>query len=230
MAVRPRDGLLAVLLLAPGAAAAQSAAPCPPRGTPVVLVEVQDRAPRVLPPLPARALRVQAGGPPDGNFPHHLGLTVFSVESRSEITVRTQANEGDACAVPAEVRLMLVQTEHSIRLAREVPAGSCLANEVLAHERRHAEVNRRTLRDAARDLRATARAWSARAERHAADAGQAAIALQDELAAAIEPVLERLRAARERGHATIDTPAEYERLSRVCPEDQRRLRAALRGR
>jgi hypothetical protein len=230
------------LLLLPGVSAAQQgetpAAPaeamtaavaCPPRGAPVVQVEVQDRAPRILPPIPARALRAQAGGAVDGTFPHHLGLTVFSVESRSEITVRTQATEAGACALPAEVRLALVQTEHTIRLAREVPPGSCLAGEVLAHERRHAEVNRRTLRDAAPDLRATARAWAVRAEKRAADAGSAAAALQDELAQAIEPVLERLRAARERAHAAIDRPAEYERLSRVCPEDQRRLRAALRG-
>ena len=76
-------------------------------------VEVQDRAPRILPPVPARALRAQAGGAVDGAFPHHLGLTVFSVESRSEITVRTQATEAGACALPAEVRLSLVQTEHT---------------------------------------------------------------------------------------------------------------------
>jgi hypothetical protein len=210
----------------PGAAAAIA---CPARGVPAVVVAVQDRPPRILPPVPARALRAQAGGPTDSAFPHHLGLTVFSVESRSEITVRTQASEAGACALPAEVRLALVQTEHSIRLAREVPPGSCLAAEVLAHERRHAEVNRRTLRDTARELRATARAWAMRAEKRAADAGSAAAALQDDLAQASEPVLEKLRAARERAHAAIDRPAEYDRLSRVCPEDQRRLRAALRG-
>ncbi len=212
------------------APAPQPAAACPPRGTPVVQVEVRDRQPRVLPPMPARTLRSQAGGAVDGDFPHHLGLTVFSGESRSEITVRTQANEAGACALPAEVRLSLVTTEHSIRLAREVPAGSCLAREVLAHERRHAEVNRRTLREAAGDLRATARAWAARAESRAADAGAAALVLQDELTRAIEPVLERLRTTRERGHSAIDASAEYQRLSRVCPEDQRKLRVALRGR
>jgi len=102
---------------------------------PVVQVAVQDRPPRILPPIPARALRAQAGGAVDGAFPHHLGLTVFSVESRSEITVRTQATEAGACALPAEVRLALVQTEHTIRLAREVPPGSCLAGEVLARHK-----------------------------------------------------------------------------------------------
>jgi len=214
-----------------GEAVAQPVVSCPPRGTPLVEVQVRDRAPRILRPAPARTLRTEAGGTFDGPFPHHLGLTVSTVESRSEITVRTQGPPaGPACAVPTSVRLTLVQTEHSIRLAREVPPNGCLAREVLAHERRHAEVNRRTLRDAAADLRRTARIWAARAEKQAADSGRAAIALQEELAVAIEPVLERLRRTQAAAHASIDTPAEYRRLSRLCPEDQQKLRVALRGR
>ena len=197
----------------------------------MVEVAVRDRAPRILAPAPAHALRAEAGGAPDGPFPHHLGLTVSSVESRSEITVRTQGPPtGPACAVPTAVRLTLVQTEHSIRLAREVPPNGCLAREVVAHERRHVEVNRRTLREAVADLRRTARSWAARAEKQAPDSGRAAIALQDELADAIEPVLNRLRTTQATAHATIDSAAEYRRLSRLCPQDQQRLRTALRGR
>jgi hypothetical protein len=153
------------------------------------------------------------------------------VEWRSEITVRSRGPQGGpVCAVPTEIRLRLLHAEHSIRLARELPRNGCLANEVLAHERRHVEVNRRTLREAAAELRNVARAWAARAEVRAPDVNAAATALQDELSRAVEPVLEKLRAAREAGHAAIDTTEEYRRLGRVCPEDQRRLRAALRGR
>jgi len=235
--VQAAAACLALLaLLAPGRAAAQGAAPeaepsCPPRGMPALSVELVDPEPRVLSPLRASALRAEAGGEDDGPFPHHLGLTVSRVEWRSEITVRSRGPQGGpVCAVPAEVRLRLVQAEHTIRLAREVPAGGCLAGEVLAHERRHADVNRRTLREAAAELRAIARAWAARAEMRAPDAGAAAVALQDELEAAIAPMLDRLRAAREAAHAQIDSPAEYRRLSRVCQADQAKLRAALRRR
>lgn len=187
----------------------------------------------MLPPLPARQLRAEAGGHADGAFPHHLGLTISHVEWRSEITVRAQAGAaapgGSVCAVPAELRIRLIHAEHGIRLARELPPGGCLAAEVLAHERRHAEVNRRTLRETATELRGLARGWAQRAETRAPDINAAAVALQQELAQVLEPALERLRAAREAGHAAIDTAEEYRRLSRVCPEDQRRLRAALRG-
>ncbi len=196
----------------------------------MVHLDLVDPEPRLLPPLSARQLRIDAGGSADGPFPHHLGLTVSRVEWRSEITVRSRGIQGEpVCAVPAELRIRLVHAAHVIRLAREVPAGGCLAAEVLAHERRHAEVNRRTLREAATELRALARAWAARAETRAPDVNTAAIALQEELGQVLEPALARLRAAREAGHGAIDTPEEYQRLSRVCPTDQGRLRQALRG-
>jgi hypothetical protein len=192
-----------------------------------------DPEPRLLPPLSARQLRIEAGGNADGAFPHHLGLTISRVEWRSEITVRSRGVQRDGqrepvCAVPTELRIRLLHATHGIRLAREVPPGGCLAAEVLAHERRHAEVNRRTLREAATELRALARAWAARAEARAPDVNAAAIALQEELGQVLEPALARLRAAREAGHDAIDTTEEYQRLSRICPEDQRRLRQALR--
>lgn len=223
----PRAALLCLALWPAGALAQPD---CAPRPAPVVTLDLVDPEPRLLPPLPARQLRAEAGGASDGLFPHHLGLTVSRVEWRSEVTARGRGPaEGPVCAVPTEVRLRLRHAEHSIRLAREIPPGGCLAEEVLAHERRHAEVNRRTLREAAAELRGIARNWAARAEARAAEVGTAAAALQEELAALVEPALDRLRTAREAAHAAIDAPEEYRRLSRVCPEDQRRLRAALRS-
>lgn len=225
------------MLLLPAVAQAQLPAPaplgvaCPARGTPVVTVDLVDPEPRMLPQLPAVQLRAEAGGHADAAFPHHLGLTISRVEWRSEITVRAQAGgQGRVvCAVPAELRIRLVHAEHAIRLARELPPGGCLVAEVMAHERRHVEVNRRTLRDTAIEVRGIARAWAQRAETRAPDVNAAAVALQQELAQALEPALERLRVTREAAHAAIDSTEEYRRLSRVCPEDQRRLRQALRG-
>ena len=223
--------LAPALLLTVGAALAQPA--CPARGNPAVSVTLHDPDPRLASPLPAAQLRQMADGEEAEVGPplHHLGLTLSRVEWRSDITVRSQSGGGggQVCAVPTEIRLSLLHAEHSIRLAREIPRAGCLAGEVLAHERRHAEVNRRTLREAAEGLRAAARAWASRAEGRARDAGAAALVMQDDLAAAVEPVLERLRVARAAAHAAIDTPEEYRRLGRVCPGDQRRIRAIFGG-
>jgi len=239
-----RGAALLVALLATLPALAQPAAPaaaplpalapnCPPRGQPVVRVRINDPEPQILRPLPAAELQVLARQPDAKaaevpGHTHHLGLTLSRVEWRSEITVRSQGRiEGPVCAVPVELRLTLLHAEHAIRLARELPRGGCLAQEVLAHERRHVAVNRRTLREAGTALGSAARRWAARAEARAVDVATAAAALQDDLETAVEPVLARLRAARDAGHAAIDTPAEYARLGRVCPTDQRRLRGVF---
>jgi hypothetical protein len=76
-------------------------------------------------------------------------------------------------------------------------------------------------RDAA-VIRRPRRAGPSRVEMPAPDVAAAAQAMQEDLARALEPALQRLRAAREEGHAAIDTAEEYRRLGRVCPEDQRR--------
>lgn len=223
--MKGRVPLLLALLL-PCAALGQPA--CPPRVAAALTVDLIDPEPRILPPMRAAALGTDAGGAASGEFPHHLGVTASRVAWRAELTARGRGPEGGpVCAIPTSIRISLSHAEHTIRLARELPRDGCLAREVLAHERRHAELNRRTIRVAAEELRQVARAWAARAEARAQNVGAAAVLLQDELGQAIEPVLEQLRTAREAGHAQIDTPEEYRRLSRVCPDDQYRLRLAL---
>jgi hypothetical protein len=188
-------------------------------------VELRDPEP-VVATVPVDALHA-ATGRPRRDSTHHLGLTTSHVEWRSEITARFLRRGPGACAVPGEVHVVLTHAEHRIRLARELPRGGCLWREVLAHERRHAEVNRRTLRAAAGALRTAATAWASRAEARARDADTAISRLQAGLRRALEPALARMRAERARGHAAIDTPAESRRLGRVCPADQARLRDAL---
>ncbi|MBL6455627.1 hypothetical protein JMJ55_09855 [Belnapia sp. T6] len=122
----------------------------------------------------------------------------------------------------------MVQTEHRVRIAREIPEGGCLWREVLAHERRHVAVNRRSLREAAAAARAAAAAWAARAEGHGATLEEAMAGLRTGLRQAIEPALAAMRSGRATAHGAIDTQAEYERLGRTCPADQQRLREALR--
>jgi hypothetical protein len=223
----PAALLLPGLLLAGGAAAAEP--DCPPRGTPVVRVVLEDPEPRVLRSLPAAEMRRQGQAAGGQAHVHPLGLTMSRVEWRSEITVRSQGlPAGPVCALPAELRLTLVHAEHAIRMAREIPPGGCLYGEVMAHERRHVAVNRRTLQEAAAGLRSTTQRWAQRAEVRAPDVAAAAAMLQQDLAQAIEPVLARLRRDREAGHAAIDTPQEYRRLGQVCATDQVRLRDALR--
>lgn len=191
-----------------------------------VTLALSDPAPTLSADSGTAALHA-ATGLPQGARLHHLGLTISRVEWGSEIETRWRQGAGAVCARPARLGLRLAQTEHRIRIAREIPAGGCLWQAVEAHERRHVAVNQATLRRAATAMRQAAEAWAPGAVATGPDAEAAVARLQEGLRQAIEPALAAMRAAREAAHAEIDSPAEYARLSRICPEDQKRLRAAL---
>jgi hypothetical protein len=216
------------LAAAPGEAGAAPA--CPPRA-PRVRVVVEDPEPALLADAGVDELHGRSREPRTPHL-HHLALTTSRVDWRSEITARyvRAPGGGPVCAVPGTVTLHLVHVEHVVRLAREIPEGGCLWREVLAHERRHVAVNRRALRAAARRIRMAAEEWAARAAARAPEVEGAVAALQEQLRRAIGPALAAMRAERERGHRAIDTPAEYDRLARICPRDQAALGARLEGR
>ncbi|WP_043341603.1 hypothetical protein [Belnapia moabensis] len=189
---------------------------------------VTDPAPVVSHSLGIDGLHGESGQPRSPGL-HHLALTTSRVEWQSEIETRYREDAGGVCARPARIALGLLQTEHLIRIAGEIPRGGCLWREVLAHERRHVAVNRRTLHAAAARARAATEAWAMRAEGRGATFDEAMAALQEGLRQAIEPALAGMRDARETAHGRIDSRAEYERLGEVCPADQRRLREALQA-
>ncbi|WP_043362710.1 hypothetical protein [Belnapia sp. F-4-1] len=189
---------------------------------------VSDPAPVVSQALGVDALHVETGEKRSPGL-HHLALTTSRVDWQSEIETRYREDAGGVCARPARIVLGLVQSEHLVRIAGEIPRGSCLWREVLAHERRHVAVNRRTLRAAAAQARAATEAWALRAEGRDATFDVAMAGLQEGLRQAIEPALAGMREAREAAHRRIDSRAEYERLGQVCPSDQRRLREVLQA-
>jgi len=218
----------AVLLLGAAPALAQGHGPACPVAAPRLSLSVIDPEPAVGHELGVDALHGESGQKRSETL-HHLGLTTSRVEWQSEIETRYREAGGVVCAVPARLALSLVQTEHLVRVARELPEGGCLYREVLAHERRHVAVNRRTLRVAADRARGAATAWAARAEGRGPTLEAAMAGLQQGLKRALEPSLAAMRRAREAGHRGIDSASEYERLARVCPGDQQRLREVLRA-
>jgi hypothetical protein len=214
--------------LAAAAAPAPPSPACPPR-TPRIRLFVRDPEPVLSAEFGVDALHAETGRPRSATA-HHLGLTTSRVEWRSEINARTATDRRGVCATPDRVELTLVQSEHRVRIAREIPRGGCLFREVEAHERRHVAVNRRTVAEAALRARRAAETWAATAEGRGATEAEALAALQAGLRRAIEPALAAMRQAREAAHRAIDAESEYRRLAQVCPEDQRALRERLRAR
>lgn len=227
--MRRAAALLALALALPAAGAAAQEAICPPRA-PRVQVTVQDPNPRTFADRGVAQLMADSGLAP-GLPAHQLGVTASRVEWRSEMDAAIgrppDGADGPVCALPGAVTVILVHAEHAIRIAREIPRDGCLWQEVLGHEQRHAQVNRRTLRDAAARTREAVTAWAQRAEARGASVDAAGEVLRAGLREAIVPVLARMQSEREAAHAQIDTPEEYRRLGQVCALEQVRLRDVL---
>lgn len=223
-----------VVILAAAAASmvagpAAVAQPDCPETSPRVEVALHDPEPTLDLGTGMDALRAEANALRSAAL-RHLGATTSRVEWQSEIEARIASADGRVCARPERVSLNFRHAEHSVRIAREVPRGSCLFRETEAHERRHVAANRDALRRAAAEAEAAARRWAASAAGRGATEQSAMAALREDLRRAIAPAFEAMQAAREAAHRGIDRPEEYERLGQVCPDEQKALGERLRGR
>jgi len=201
---------------------------CPPR-TPAARIEVlvSDPAPKLGHDVTVAGLNALAGQGLGSGF-QHLGLTLLRSEWRGEIALRATGGAGGLCAVVEHVRVTLAHAENRIFVAREIPAGTCLYEEVEGHERRHVAANARVLREAVAPARRALETWAAQAEARAASPDAAKAVLQEGLRQAMEPVMAALNERRTEANRVVDSPEEYQRLSRSCATDHIRLQDRLR--
>jgi hypothetical protein len=161
-------------------------------------------------------------------FIHVMGLTV--VQWGTEISVAGLAGPrgGRQCFVATELRVQFGLHAHLVFVAREIPRGSCLWRHVYAHEMRHVGVNRESIRAAAAllaaDVERLARQGISTDGPTVEAAQQQAL---DRLRAAVRHAEQTFDQRSTRGHASIDTPEEYDRASRACGGEAQRVLRAL---
>lgn len=216
----------ASLLSAP--AHAQPACTAQRSAPPQVEVVLLDPQPRLSRDTTVSALHALSGLPQRADF-HHLGVTVVRMEWRSEMQISLATSSDRICAVVARVRVTLAHVDHRILIAREIPQGSCLYEEVEMHERRHVAANRQALRDAAVPARRALEAWALGAEAQAATAEGAREALASGLQATMRPLIAAVQERRDAANRAIDSPEEYRRIARSCGVDHMRLQDRLRN-
>jgi len=157
-------------------------------------------------------------------FIHAMGLTLVQWGTDIAVSGIAGPRQGRQCFVATELYVRFGLQAHLVFIAREIPRGSCLWRDVYAHEMRHVGVNRESIRAAAALLTTTVETL----------ARQGISTEGPTVAAAQQQALERLRAAvrraetyfeqrSTRGHASIDTPEEYERTSRACGGEAQHL-------
>jgi hypothetical protein len=154
---------------------------------------------------------LRALGQANGMAPSHgqlAGLYVAQFVVSGPIRVATKG----ACLEP-EMRLTLRVTR-SIRVASNHPPGSCRYAVALAHEREHEAIDDAMLAQVDRLLGDRLRAILAEPNALRAPGAER---LGEALRQGVAPALSAFQAERNRRQLAIDTPAEYARLSRVCP-------------
>jgi hypothetical protein len=138
---------------------------------------------------------------------------------------------GPLCATIIRVDVDVKFTNNVIYLARELPPGSCIRREVLQHEEKHASedlyliqekryVMENTLERAVREIGTI----------NAANPDAAQRQLQDRIGPIIQREFDGLMRERARRQALVDTPQEYERVSKSCNGEAQPIIARFLGR
>lgn len=228
--------ILVLLLLCPTVTA--QASPCPRVGPPSVSVGIDmgpvqgDHSKTIaqLTELGAEPMSRQAALSGRQHVP--LGLTSAQIKTAYELEGRTVTQgDGTVCTYLYRLTIQLSNASTMVYIAREIPSGTCINGEVTAHENKHVAVNNAVLRDyqsrLADDVRTSLQNLGAIAVRSRAVAMQS---LSDQVKGPVEAAVKRMDEERLRRQAQIDTPQEYDRVSRACNgEAQRYVRQALRN-
>ena len=112
----------------------------------------------------------------------------------------------------------------AIFVASELPAGSCLYGQVLAHEERHAKVGRRLFGEYAANVEKAIAESLAETPFIAIDEpGVAPLAAKARLEAIIKPLYNDFKSTYRKRQAIIDTSGEFARVREACPEQQEML-------
>lgn len=157
-----------------------------------------------------------------GSHETPVGLTAASLklDSRYEIRVRTTSEDVMVCAQIAHFDLNFGFDDTVVYLAREMPSGSCSQREVLEHEMRHVRADHLLVQNYTPLLPDILRAAFRQIGVIRASSAEVA---EEQLKATIKNYMadlgKNLSLVRQKQQLTIDTPEEYDRLSKSCNAD-----------
>jgi hypothetical protein len=117
---------------------------------------------------------------------------------------------------------LVMKLSPTIYIARELKKGSCLYNEVAAHEYRHFAIDQEIAQNYKIAFQDMLKDYLQRVPFVGpypdSQKKQAQNALSTQLEAEIKKLHDRMKADRIKYQATIDTLEEYERVARTCPD------------
>ncbi len=152
-----------------------------------------------------------------------------TVGMKAEIKLGSQYDRrtGGVCIWYDKISVPMV-IDPTIHIAKEVYADPCLREETIEHEMKHVNVDRRVVNKYAKILgREIYAALEERGFRAQPVAPENAQAMADRMQTVIRQIIEfeykKMDIERIEEQRKVDTLAEYERLSKLCPESQKKM-------
>lgn len=162
-------------------------------------------------------------GPASTADSHVLGLTQARYGEQSQVSALFKTmGDGTYCASASALTISFGFQQRIVHVASEIPAGSCLHGEVLAHEMRHVAVDEALLQEMMPQIRnRLEQAIAEMAPVRSRSQSQAMAAVRRPLESAMRRIMQDFGRERDRRQAQVDTVEEYERVSRVCNGEAR---------
>lgn len=151
------------------------------------------------------------------DFKYAVGATAAEPEDHTKWGMRgVPMRDGRKCWSVTNVNVVIAVST-KVYIAKEVPRGSCLWNEVVKHESKHVRLDQKLFPQIAglirpKVLRAVSRSVAARTD------GEARTALGSRISQAILVAATAFLEMRNTEQLKIDTRTEYSRANRVCGE------------
>ena len=124
---------------------------------------------------------------------------------------------GTYCASLRDVNVTLAYSNSAIYVAREIPYGSCVHDEVLAHERQHIEIDRQLMLDMRDDINTNLqRVVNSIGQIRAGSQSAAVDGLKRRIDSGLVNVYEIYAQERADRQQSFDSPEEYRRIGQVC--------------
>jgi len=151
-----------------------------------------------------------------------VGLTraKFGYRSTLELEGLEDPRSTRACVRP-KVNVTIEVTNAIVHVAREYRGDPCREPLILEHERKHVAVFEHYGDESVAALTRELEAKVGLRIRYGTSMGQIQEALKKELSVHLEAFMDRARAELDRRHAQIDTPQEYELITRTCGTEVR---------
>jgi|GEM_PF-3053985 len=147
-----------------------------------------------------------------------LGLAYTQIHTNLGVEIQGFAvNNTQNCIRLATVRFEFGNKQAEIFVARKYRPGTCAYKAILAHEKKHMEINETLQKEYAKKIKKELQKSANRIRPyHTKKANEAAKSMANRLVHEMTPFIKEFREAKRKANYKIDTPRSYKRVRSTC--------------